>query len=282
MGSKLFKFTLSLNLALGVICIVHIGFIIHNILFPPIPSIKVYEKQLKDIEFPLLLRICINDKTMQRFKDVGYFNDWEFFLGKSRFNNSIYGWNGHTEDGSSIGSFEDVLSMVNHNWSNILKEIKVETAGESSIVQDFNWRTIPFYLYCQIIDLEEYFNLTNSAPHILSLHFRKTDAGGVSIHFMEKNKRSDRPLISSYLSYSGPMMSNDDLSVSKLFLTMSKLSQTIYSEEDEAKPCRNYPTQKFKSFGECDNKYIRSKLKDIFNMTPFWIEDNISKISSNR
>ena len=55
--------------------------------------------------FPILLKVCgkERDNGSQRFRNYGYDGERDFFGGFSKFNDMIVGWNGHTENGSTIG-----------------------------------------------------------------------------------------------------------------------------------------------------------------------------------
>ena len=66
------------------------------------------KRSLDEVEFPLSFLLCVHEMVHMtgRYKKLGYSNDWDFFTGKSRYNESIYGWGGHTENGSSYGSVE--------------------------------------------------------------------------------------------------------------------------------------------------------------------------------
>ena len=92
------------NFLLVVVCVAHILSIFDSILNPDLPELKIIDKDLKDIKFPFLFRICVDDLSMKKYKRMGYNNDWEYFLGRSKYNGTIFGWNGHTENGSKIGS----------------------------------------------------------------------------------------------------------------------------------------------------------------------------------
>ena len=48
-------------------------------------------------------------KKQNDYEKVGYGHYGDFFRGKSMFNKSIYGWNGHRENGSVFGSTEGLL-----------------------------------------------------------------------------------------------------------------------------------------------------------------------------
>ena len=99
-----------LYMLLNVLCffvfIIHISFLGYKSLYPDVPEIIVYKKDLSDISFPLLFRICLfeTEYKLIRFKRYGYQNATDFFKGKSGYNSSIFGWAGHMENGSTYGS----------------------------------------------------------------------------------------------------------------------------------------------------------------------------------
>ena len=74
---------------------------------PDLPSTKTYEKHLTDMKFPLVFRICAQSSS-RRFGNYGYSYDYEYFMGKSMYNRSLYGWNGHIRNGSTIASFQGI------------------------------------------------------------------------------------------------------------------------------------------------------------------------------
>ena len=81
--------------------------ILYNTLYPDQPNVRFYEKKLKDMTFPVVFKICFdNEFETEKMMSVGYDRIWDFYRGRSRYNESLYGWNGHTEDGSTLGSEE--------------------------------------------------------------------------------------------------------------------------------------------------------------------------------
>ena len=63
------------------------------------------ERSLDSIDFPVLFKICIKPPfhTSELYK-AGYQNIWYYFMGQSRYNKSVFGWGGHTDNGSIIGT----------------------------------------------------------------------------------------------------------------------------------------------------------------------------------
>ena len=94
-----------LNFLFIAICCVHVGIIVYIFINPPNPDIKVYEQELKDIEFPVALILCVDkmNNSSQEYQDVGYEDLETFFTGFGKFNSNM-GWGGHLENGSTLGT----------------------------------------------------------------------------------------------------------------------------------------------------------------------------------
>ena len=101
----------SVNFFLAVAFIIHISYIFYFIVYPTLPEIKNYKKQLNEIEFPIAFQLCVEERanSTKRYNQVGYSDAWTFFYGQSKFNSSIYGWAGHMENGSTFESTQGKL-----------------------------------------------------------------------------------------------------------------------------------------------------------------------------
>ena len=53
----------AINFGLFMICIFNSSSVIYRIINPKLPSIRVQEKGLLDVKFPLSFRICVHDIT---------------------------------------------------------------------------------------------------------------------------------------------------------------------------------------------------------------------------
>ena len=95
-----------INVVFTILCLLHIIINFYVTLYPPNPDIKVYDKTLKDLPFPILFKLCGKEihNSSERFKVFGYRNNKPFFGGRSKFSRNVFGWNGHTQNGSTIGS----------------------------------------------------------------------------------------------------------------------------------------------------------------------------------
>ena len=111
-----------LNFVFFCAFICHILIIAYGLRFPSIPSVKVYYKEMNNIEFPLIFKLCVRElkHSNQRYMKLGYADEMQFYYGLINPENKTYdlnknsekkiiGWNGHT-NGSSVGSVEGLLS----------------------------------------------------------------------------------------------------------------------------------------------------------------------------
>ena len=66
---------------------IQLGNVIGNYIKPTITNTNVEEKELKEVGFPLVLKICVRPGFNQTaIKDAGYTGDRAFLLGQSMFN----------------------------------------------------------------------------------------------------------------------------------------------------------------------------------------------------
>ena len=100
-----------INFVLAVACLSHIIINAYNILYPEIPSFKVYEKELGNIDFPISFKLCVREisNMNKRYKKYGYEAPFDFFVGKSYLEESYVGWNGGFDDNRSSGHVKGTL-----------------------------------------------------------------------------------------------------------------------------------------------------------------------------
>ena len=103
---KILKYILSSLLI--IICIFNSGLVIHKLVHPELPRIQIYKKRMLDLEFPLYISICFSELHDQnnRYTNLGYQGSFSWFVGQSIYNESHFGWNGHTKDGKTLGTTE--------------------------------------------------------------------------------------------------------------------------------------------------------------------------------
>ena len=153
-----------LNTSFSIACIVHVTFIGYYIIYPVLPEIKIYSKDIKDIAFPLVFRLCAREfqDPDKKYKIIGYDNVMDFFRGQSMYDWKHYGWNGHKEKGGKvIAPLERILKRVAYNWTHTVFDISLSDQNESvSKANIKSWNILPIYPDCQIIDISDHFNLS--------------------------------------------------------------------------------------------------------------------------
>ena len=105
------RFTRLLKVTFILVFIFHFSSVSYYIMYPTTPGIRVYKTTL-DNTFPISLLICAHQLQNEsaRYEKVGYPDNIYFYYGtNSKYNKSLLGWHGHTENGSSIGYVEGRL-----------------------------------------------------------------------------------------------------------------------------------------------------------------------------
>ena len=99
---------MSINVFFFIIFLAHISSIGYSTLYPEVPEIVVYKKNLNEVEFPMTFRICAYElrDAQSRYQSFGYESHWDYFQGKSMFNDTLFGWAGHDQNGSVLGKVE--------------------------------------------------------------------------------------------------------------------------------------------------------------------------------
>ena len=297
----------SINVFFSIVFLVHISSIGYHTLYPEVPEIVVSKKNLNEIDFPITFRICAYDlkDTVSRYKSFGYAHYGDYFRGRSMFNDTVYGWAGHAQNGSVLGNVEgkmfncsmifvkkidsiyiDVLNGVSFNWTEIVYKIVIYTnKGKLHFVnsEDITWNKIPQYPACQILDVIEYFMEKKDETYLqLIIIMNQVADVGVSLFVVEKNKVTSRHLKTNMLSYDGPSFRYDNLFVPHYKKAIISFRQNIYSEKEENKKCKNYPFKNFISFGDCDKKYLNEKFVNSYKIMPFWAALNLSEVTNHR
>ena len=173
--------------------------------------------------------------------------------------------------------------LKNISMKPILKTIEIENTNNT-------WMEIkkapvlsyqPKYSMCYNLDLHDFFDLNkNSTPSVVWLEFDKADAS-VSLNLEEKTMKMNRTLKNIKTKYSGPHITIPNLRKLRSIEIFVKFTQTINIENDENKPCQNYPTEEFKTFGHCDQDYLEKSLGR-FGLNSFWSAKSLDDVTKLR
>ena len=152
-----------------MVFLVHAAFIGHGIKYPVQPSIKLYSKDVNELDsFPISFKICVKEleNPSERYKKVGYSTVWNFFKGLPDSSGSLVGWSGNNTGNTSRTSVEgtngngnvvlftlvnsdvisELLSDVSFDWARIVRSIEITTKDSKKIKvngKDVPWSLIP-------------------------------------------------------------------------------------------------------------------------------------------
>ena len=116
-----------IDLACVLAALLQLGFLIEGFIQPTLLNTSVKEVDLREMDFPIEIKVCAQPGFNETaLREMGYKECiWSYFSGRSRFNSSIIGWAGHTEDFGVKGSVEEVFNMVrNHRIEDIIERSK--------------------------------------------------------------------------------------------------------------------------------------------------------------
>ena len=281
-----------LNFLFVAICCVHVGIIVYIFINPPIPEIKVYEQELKDIEFPVAFILCVDkiENSSQAYQDIGYEDLDTFFTGFGKVNGSL-GWRGQSENGSKIG-VESLLDQIAVDWSSIIQTIGFYenlTGGKLHEVKDLEWSKVPLFPNCQVFDLAQSksFDEEKKVHKVVILPNRKQNIA-LTIYIQERNRLlRKRRLNANMLAYSGPTIRIDNLAEPHVYQAAVRFDQFINSDKEREGTCVNYPTEQFESYRDCDEHFIHEEMKNNekinqHQLMPFWATNDYREVTEKR
>ena len=145
------------------------------------------------------------------------------------------------------------------------------------------WKLLPEYPACYSINLKDYFDMNTAVPKQIFISISRHDNLGISIYLEDKNKALRRPLKASMLDYTGPDISNPDLTKPRSERVILRIFQSIDSEFDKDKNCVNYPNDTYSSYIECDEKYVYNQFATKYKpVQPFWAVKDLREVTSLR
>ena len=177
-----------------------------------------------------------------------------------------------------------MIKNVSSNWTNIVHKIKIKYTNfdENESGENSTWSPLPHYPNCQSFDLTNYWNLEKRTTHSVTFQFYKDANVYVSLHVEDKGRAlAKRNLKSQTMDQEGAQMfiQNSNLGEYKRFYL--SISQTRNLEMDPGQSCKNYPTDKFSSYQDCDESFVYNLMKDYFKIMPFWAARNLDEVTES-
>ena len=103
-----------INSVFTLVFLVHAAFIGYGIKYPDQPSIKLYTKDINELDsFPISFKVCVKElvNSSERYEKLGYSNVWDFYKGLKDSSGSLVGWSGNKtgNKGTSVEGTNVVL-----------------------------------------------------------------------------------------------------------------------------------------------------------------------------
>ena len=173
-----------------------------------------------------------------------------------------------------------MVKRISYNWSTIVENVGFVTEDREHFqTKSFSWKSLHLYPTCQIIDFYDYFNMTTFSPPYVYFHPHMVEGLSLTIYVFERNKKTQRPLKSSFLSYSGPKISIPNLNEPRLMKIHNKISQSIHI--DSYQKCQDYPNSQYDSFDACDREFVKKKCNE-YNIVPLWVTQSFEDVSETK
>ena len=268
-----------LHLACSLAVSVQIISVLYDFIKPQTTNSETEEIKLENIEFPLLFKICTNPSfNDSAVEELGYDGIWNYFSGMSRFNNSIYGWAGHTNNSGVRDTVSGVFKKVQNskNAKTLLTKFWIAWGpGDwTSFSSDQIYLAVPNYPHnCYTLDISDH--TKGKLIQTIYFYFRSPNRETVQILVEGKGIVTRRDVYDNMLLASGDAIETRPGSLTKYVL---KINQKVYVEEDKSKNCRNYPNEDFENYAACDDHYMKS-LCDEARLSPIWLADDLNDVT---
>ena len=255
---------------------------IGNVLEPTQTHTNVEEVNLQDFDFPINLKICLrpgfNTTALQQ---LGYRNFLFYLLGLSKFNQSLFGWGGHTNDSRGVTSARGVFNAVTTNARDVINAINVVTREDKvKFVWGSQLNRINWLDECYVLDLTSLDNVEVKGTKGIQIYVNET-----MLH--EKNITVEVQLegqtLATRRNKNGHQFYHSGEVMNSLSGYIVKLKKNTFVEEDPSRTCRNYPTPDFESYMDCDDRYVKERFRAFFpglNLTPPWLTDNLEIVTT--
>ena len=292
---KMFPFVKYAWVVVNAICALILTFqlciVLDGYINPSVTHTWEKDVRLEDIkEFPVVFKICvIPGFNSTALNEVGYNDSWSYFLGKSRFDNSTYGWAGHSELGNdSLGSVEEVLSrVIDQGQSGIFKRIYVWTTDEDEVdipLGSLNSGRVTYPHNCHHLDLSTVDEMKNKGVEDLYIELAEMnnmEQYSVEIRLKGRSLNCNRDIKDHHFFSSGENIKFEFQEKKESIEYAVEISLRAFVEEDPTKSCKIYPTLEHESYEACDDDYTWKEIEEIApGLVPVWMTENLGTVST--
>jgi hypothetical protein len=257
---------LLVQLACAAATLLHLGFVFwHGYIQPSQTNTVVKESNLKDIDFPVVLKICaapgFNDSAL---KEAGYDDAGYYFGGWSRYNSSILGWAGHTNTSGVQGGVAEVLARVrSHAREDVITKIIIKTSNNEEMYVNVTnlkaaLRRVNFPDNCYTLDLTNITEVKEKGIQVIQIHDNRGHEQYVEFFFEGSSLTTDRIIKAHRLYSSGDKIEIKEQLKQNEFVV--EISQNVLVENDPAQNCKNYPNSEFATYRDCDDQWMKNQV----------------------
>ena len=260
--------------------------LVENLVAPTLTHTYVKEMPLKDIDFPLDIKICVKPSMNETaLKMYGYGDVDDYITGSSsRSNYSLVGWGDHSrKDKGLIISAGEIFNAIKLNLTTeVLNEIGVlendnNVVDKKNIVQA-DLQMINRIHVCHLLNNKSIMNAKsvgfffNEMRHNSSVELKLEDRG--------LRLQRDPPPMNQFYS------SGDTIKLVRngMFRYIVKIRERVFKEERvPGQTCKNYPNSEFVSYAECEDQYVKDRIEEIapgLNLTPIWTSEDLDMVTT--
>ena len=262
------------KLACFIAFLVQISASIYSQIAPDDPVARTVRTDIKNVEFPVAFKVCMKPSfNIAELDKVGYGFTFYFFSGWSKYEKNPtglrkHGWAGHTREGGVFSNVIDVQNRIFQDYHSAIESTLI-------ITNKGTMKTIPSRSYqlrkpnypnnCLTLDIADFIP---PGEEIVTLYMNfHSDQFATDIDVIIEDKLTLVDRSSLFSTRSQPInYENLKKTLAKAYLVSFK--QNIFKNRD-SKFCVDYPTDKYKSFNDCDNQYLEELLQKV-DVSPSW------------
>jgi hypothetical protein len=281
------KWTWLLRLACTTATLVQLGFVLWNgYIRPSVTNTRVEEMELKDVDMPVVLKICVTPGfNMTAIKEMGYddpFGVYRYFNGESKYNQTILGWAGHTNTSRVHGSVAEVLKRVRaHTADEVINKVGWfgrDNTFHSINISDVHLGRVNFPDNCYTLDIGSNARVKKHGVKYLYIDFKALENRSAEVHVQGSSLACDRTIKAHRLYSEGDKITMQKMNLFRMFVV--NLKKNVFVKEDPTKNCRDYPNPEYASYRECDHRWMKDSVARIApGLLPIWLADNTDNVS---
>ena len=279
------RFWILANIACTIALVIQLAHVLDGFVKPTITRTWEEEVSLEDIKFPLVIKVCvIPGFNKSAIRELGYKSVTHYLAGQSKFNESLYGWAGHTNKSETVGSVGEILERIDNVevksiFNGVAAITEVDTKDQPFQI-DFKYlknSKVNYPNNCRSLSLSDIPEL--SGKRISQLFFELKELGNytVEIHLGGDSLESRRPIKEHKLYSTGDPIKIMQPNLWRAYIV--DITQQVFVEEDPNNDCREYPNQEYQSYEDCDTEFVRKVFPDA--LTPVWMTDHVSDVSTH-